>query len=145
MRILALDFGSANTGVAVCDPSGTVVRPLEAIGKAASEKGRGIIKEMVARENIGLVLVGLPVTLAGETGKQAQETEDFISALRSDLEVPVETWDERFTTKIAAEKGRHSKSNSHSIAACCLLEDYLGSREYRNRLTYNQGDGSEDE
>lgn len=130
-RILALDYGRVHTGAAVSDPTGTIVRPLEAIREAASPEGTRKIAAMVDSENIGAVIVGLPVSLNGELGAQARETADFIRVLDESLTVTIRPWDERFTSKLAAQKGRNSTSNPHSLAACCLLEDYLGSEEFR--------------
>lgn len=139
MRIMALDYGRVHTGAAVCDPSGTIVRPLHAIREAASPEGLSKIKSIVKTEEVEGVIVGMPVTLSGERGPQAQETEDFIAVLRSAIDVPVDSWDERFTSKLAALKGRYSESDPHSLAACCLLEDYLGSEEFRRRSGSPQG------
>ena len=130
-RILALDYGRVHTGAAICDPTGTIVRPLEAINDAASLEGNRKIARMVEEEDIGAVIVGLPVSLDGEHGAQAIETKEFITSLAGALEVPVKPWDERFTSKLAVQKGRYSTSDPHSLAACCLLEDYLDSEAYR--------------
>lgn len=130
-RILALDYGSANTGAALSDPGGSIVRPLDVVEKAASAKGQKKIADLVTREEVGLVIVGMPVTLSGEKGSQARETAGFVASLRDHLDIPVHTWDERFTSKLAAQKGRGSTSSPHSIAACCLLEDYLESHKHR--------------
>jgi len=132
-RILALDYGRVHTGVAVSDPSGTVVRPLDPIDDAASAAGLKRIASQVEEERVGLIMVGMPVSLSGEVGPQAKETADFVAALRDFLDVPVKTWDERFTSKIADIKGRFSKSSPHSLAACCLLEDYIGSDDFKRR------------
>lgn len=130
---MALDYGRVHTGVALSDPSGTIVRPLDAVSEAASPKGLKELGNLVEAEGVDEVIVGLPVSLSGEHGAQAQETEAFISLLKQALATPVLSWDERYTSRIAAEKGRHSESNPHSLAACCLLEDYLGSAAYRDR------------
>jgi len=130
-RILALDYGRVHTGVAICDPTGTIVRPMEAVREAATPEGIRKIAALVESERISAVIVGLPVSLSGELGTQAMETADFVKDLAGTLTVKVRTWDERFTSKLAAQKGRHSDTNPHSLAACCLLEDYLGSEEFR--------------
>jgi len=132
-RILALDYGRVHTGAAVCDPTGTIVRPLGEINEAATPEGNKKIASLVESENVGTVIVGLPVSLSGEHGSQAEETAGFIRALTGFLDIPVLSWDERFTSKLAEQKGRYSSSDPHSLAACCLLEDYLGSEEYRRR------------
>ncbi len=129
-RILALDFGRVHTGAAVSDPTGTIVRPLKPVENAATPEGLEAIARISREEKIARVIVGMPVSLSGERGRQALETEEFIAALAEVLPVPVSYWDERFTSKLAAAKGRHSDSDSHSLAACCLLEDYLVSNEF---------------
>ena len=91
MRVLALDFGSARTGVAVSDETGTLARPVGVVEKAASDAGLARLAELVATEEAQLVVVGLPLTLRGEHGAQARETEAFVDALRDRLVVPVET------------------------------------------------------
>lgn len=125
MRILALDYGKAHTGAAISDPTGTLVRPLDEISGAATEKGIAGIAALVQRENAGSVVVGVPVPLAGGKSKQTEEAEAFIAALNGALDISVIAWDERFTSKIAFARGRYSRASSHSLAACVLLEDYL--------------------
>ena len=93
MKVLALDFGSARTGVAVSDPTGTLARPLEVVRRAASKAGIARVVELVERGQAELVVVGLPLTLRGEHGEQARETERFVEALRARVGVPVESFD----------------------------------------------------
>ena len=123
MRVLALDYGAARTGVAVSDASGTVARPLDVVERAASAAGLRRIGEIVGQEGAELVVVGLPLTLRGERGAQARETEDFVEALRVSLDVPVETYDERFTTALAARGQGGAPEDAR--AAAHLLESYL--------------------
>ena len=89
MRVLALDFGSARTGVAVSDETGTLARPVGVVERAAGDAGLARLAELVAAEEAELVVVGLPLTLRGERGAQAEETEAFVEALRTRLSVPV--------------------------------------------------------
>lgn len=130
--MIALDYGKVHTGAAISDPSGTIVRPLPELRDAATDRGLAAVAELVSRENAVMVVVGMPVSLSGERGAQAEETAGFISELTALLPVRVVAWDERFTSKIARERGRGSAAAEHSIAACCLLEDYLSSAEYIN-------------
>ena len=106
MKTLALDYGAAHTGVAVSDATGTLARPVGIVERAASDAGLERIVALVADHEAELVVVGLPLTLRGERGAQARETEAFVEALRARLQVPVETEDERFTTVLAAADGR---------------------------------------
>ncbi|MGZ4282593.1 MAG: Holliday junction resolvase RuvX, partial [Gaiellaceae bacterium] len=101
MKVLAVDYGSARTGVAVSDPTGTIARPLGVVERAGSEPGLARLAELIRDEAAERVVVGLPLTLRGEHGAQAQETEAFLEALRGAVDVPVESFDERFTTGLA--------------------------------------------
>ena len=120
MKVLALDYGSARTGVAVSDPTGTVARPLCVVEQAATEAGLARLQELVRDEQAERVVVGLPLTLRGTRGEQAVETERFVTGLRAAIAVPVETFDERFTTTLAGPgEGEDARAAAH------LLSSYL--------------------
>jgi putative Holliday junction resolvase len=123
LKVLALDYGAARTGVAVSDPTGTLARPLCVVQRAASEAGLARLAELVRDEQAERVVVGLPLTLRGERGAQVGETERFLDALREVLEVPVDTFDERFTTALAAGGGGDAPEDAR--AAAHLLSSYL--------------------
>ena len=129
MKVLALDYGSARTGVAVSDPSGTIARPLCVVERAATEAGIQRLAELVRNEEAERVVVGLPLTLRGEHGVQARETEAFVEALRAAVDVPVESYDERFTTRLARTRPRDRPSDrsepDDARAAAHLLSSYL--------------------
>lgn len=129
MKVLALDYGSARTGVAVSDPTGTVARPLGVVERAASEEGITRLVELARAEDVEHVVVGLPLTLRGEHGAQAKETARFVELLRDAIDLPVESFDERFTTKLAEETGRGRAEQSSvaedAVAAAHLLTTYL--------------------
>ena len=120
MRVLALDYGAARTGVAISDPTGTISRPLEVVERAAAPAGLARLGTIVREHEVELVVVGMPLTLRGEHGAQAEETTAFVEALRAELEVAVETYDERFTTTLAERGG-----GSDAEAAAHLLSSYL--------------------
>ena len=123
---MALDYGAARTGVAVSDPTGTIARPLGIVERAASESGLARLAELARAEDVDRVVVGLPLTLRGDVGDQARETQAFVDSLRPLVGVPVEMWDERFTTALAAAGGaasRHSEEDAR--AAAHLLSSYL--------------------
>jgi len=124
--VIALDYGAARTGVAVSDPTGTLARPLGTIARAGSDAGLRHVAALVTEHDAGLVVVGLPLTLKGERGEQAQETERFVEALRRAVSVPVETFDERFTTRLAAQTGSTgAAADEDARAAAHLLAGYL--------------------
>jgi len=127
-RTLALDYGDARCGLAVADPSGTVVRPLALVERPSTRRGLTTLAALVAEHAAGRVVVGLPLTLAGEEGVQATETRAFAERLRSRLSVPVDLHDERLTTAQARRTGAGSASAEDSRAAAVLLESYLAVR-----------------
>jgi len=119
VRILALDFGSARTGVAVSDPTGVVARPLGVVAKGNIDEIAAIVREQEVEE----IVVGHPLTLRGERGEQAKATERFVKALRAAVEVPVVLFDERFTTDLAQQTS--SATSEDARAAAHLLSSYL--------------------
>jgi putative Holliday junction resolvase len=125
MRVLALDYGSARLGCAISDPSGTVVSPLAVIEPPDVRA----VAALVAEHGVERVVVGLPVSLDGREGEQAAATRAFCRELERAVEVPVETYDERLTTRMAAASRREGASAAEdSLAAAHLLDSYLAAR-----------------
>jgi putative transcription antitermination factor YqgF len=123
VKVIALDFGSARTGVAVSDPTGTLARPLCVVERATSEAGLAELARLVRAEEADRVVVGLPLTLRGARGEQAVATERFVAALRGVVAVPVVLYDERFTTELARQTP--SAAAEDARAAAHLLTSYL--------------------
>ena len=123
MKVLALDYGSARTGVAVSDPTGTIPRPLGVVADVAAQDGFDRLLEVIRIEQPEMIVVGLPLTLRGEHGEQARATERFVETLREAVDVPVESLDERFTTALAAQTP--SRAAEDARAAAHLLTTYL--------------------
>jgi putative Holliday junction resolvase len=123
VKVLALDYGSARTGVAVSDPSGVIARPLTTVERVGTEQGSKRLLALVAEEQPEQIVVGLPLTLRGERGEQARETEAFVERLRKAVSIPVEVYDERLTTVLAARTP--SAAPEDALAAAHLLESYL--------------------
>jgi putative holliday junction resolvase len=123
VKVIALDFGTARTGVAISDPTGVVARPLCVVERAASEAGLAELARLVREQDAGQVVVGHPLTLRGERGEQARATERFAEALRAALDVPVVLFDERFTTDLARQTP--SATSEDARAAAHLLSGYL--------------------
>jgi putative holliday junction resolvase len=123
VKVLALDYGRARTGVAVSDPTGTLARPLCVVERAGSDDGLRRVAELIAAEGADRVVVGLPLTLRGERGEQARQTEAFVQALSSRTDVPVVTFDERFTTDLA--ECTPARAAEDARAAAHLLSSYL--------------------
>jgi putative holliday junction resolvase len=127
MRVLAIDHGDVRAGTAVCDPSGTIVRPLGVISPPDPAEAARVAAEAGAE----LVVVGLPVSLDGAEREQAASARGFAEALATELgEIPVETYDERLTSRMAAESARTgAEAPADALAAAHLLESYLASRQ----------------
>jgi putative Holliday junction resolvase len=123
MKVMALDFGSARTGVAVSDPTGLIARPLCVVQRAASDDGLSQLERLVMDEDVETVVVGHPLTLRGDRGEQARASERFAQTLRERLEVPVVLFDERFTTDLAQQTP--SAAAEDARAAAHLLSSYL--------------------
>lgn len=123
MKVLALDYGAARTGVAVSDPTGTIARPLGVVERAAGEQGLAELAALARREEVEQIVVGLPLTLRGEHGHQAAETERFVEALRGVTDLPIASFDERYTTRLA--QARTNGTQEDAAAAAYLLTSYL--------------------
>lgn len=129
MRVLALDYGSARCGVAVCDPTQTVVTPIEPVLAAGTRAGIGALAALVAQREVACVVVGLPLSLSGAQTAQTAEAREFAQRLARRLgdDVPVVLHDERLTTRLAQRDVFRSASED-SRAAAHLLEDWLAQR-----------------
>lgn len=123
MKVMALDYGSARTGVAVSDPTGTIARPLCVVERAHTDPGLEQLSALVRDEQVDEVVVGLPLTLRGDHGEQARASEQFAARLRKRLDVPVVLFDERFTTDLAQQTPSDGELDAR--AAAHLLSGYL--------------------
>jgi putative Holliday junction resolvase len=127
VRVLALDYGSARCGCAVSDPTGLLATTIEAVERPLSRRGlsrlRGLVHELGAER----VVVGLPLSLSGADSSQTRESREFAERLRQELTVPVELYDERFTTRLAERHG--GRASEDSRAAAHLLEAWLAAHE----------------
>jgi putative Holliday junction resolvase len=125
VRVLALDHGTARIGCAISDPSGTLATPLPVIEPPEPRS----VAELVAEHGVERVVVGLPLHLSGEEGSQAGLARSFCGELEALLDVPVEAYDERLTTRMAdASKRQGASAAPDSLAAAHLLQDYLAGR-----------------
>ena len=129
-RLMALDVGSRRTGVAVSDELGLYAHARPAL-KGGTRALLDALPPLVDAESIDEVVVGLPLTLAGEDSAQTAATRAFVERLRERLDVPVTTWDERLTSVEAARyvpSDRHRDGALDSAAAALLLQAVLDSR-----------------
>ena len=123
MRVLALDYGRARCGCAVSDPTGVLATPIDPIASPGSKRGLARLRALAAELGAERVVVGLPVSLSGTDSAQTAETRAFAARLGEELPVPVELYDERFTTRLAERTG--GRASEDSRAAAHLLEGWL--------------------
>jgi putative Holliday junction resolvase len=126
MRVLALDYGSARCGCAVSDPTGVLATPLDPVAAPRTKRGLARLRSLVRQLEAERVVVGLPLSLSGRDSAQTVETRDFAADLQAAVAVPVELYDERFTTRLAARTG--GRASEDSRAAAHLLESWLAAR-----------------
>lgn len=135
MKIMAVDFGDARTGLAVCDRTETLASPVGVI----QEKGLAKLAEKIvyaSREfEAGMIVLGLPINMDGTEGKRAEKTRHLGSIIANITELPVEYWDERRTSKTAdillteaGTFGKKRKDTQDAVAAAIILESYLAYR-----------------
>lgn len=123
-RVLALDFGSARCGVAMSDPSGTIASPLPVVQKAGTPSGLRRIVRLIEEYRVERVILGLPIGLSGRDTEQTRRTREFGARLQAAVAVPVELYDERFTTRLA-ERDVDARAHEDSRAAAHLLGEWL--------------------
>ena len=133
MRYLAIDYGSARTGLAICDADETLASPLTVLASGKNLLAR--IGEIVAAEDVEGLVVGLPLNMDGSEGPQAQKTKAFAGRLHAETGVPVHFQDERLSSFGAAEKlGEMGLSRSKqrtrldAVAAAEILQAFLDER-----------------
>jgi putative Holliday junction resolvase len=126
LRVVALDYGSARCGVAVSDPTGTLATPLEPVLRPGTKNGLRRLKDLVRELGAERIVVGLPTSLGGGDSAQTREARQFADRLKAVVDVPVQLYDERFTTSLAHQAGGTAALDSR--AAAVLLDEWLNVR-----------------
>ena len=136
MRVMAVDYGDARTGIAVSDESGVLTGQAWVFnGKNQQTITQHIIEEAVSR-GVATIVVGYPKNMNGTIGPRAEKSEKLAESIRGLCDIEVTLWDERMTTmsahRILDETGRYGKKRKKTIdavAASVILESYLASRK----------------
>lgn len=125
-------MGDARIGMAVADPTGVLATPIPALVRSDERDDVRRVIETADREEAFRIVVGLPISLDGSRGPQAQKVVRFCAALRSATDLPVVTWDERFSTveaerllRAAGAKPSRDRARLDSAAAAVILQAYL--------------------
>ena len=136
MRVLAVDYGDARTGIAISDLLCSIVGSTTVIHSRNQEKTIQEIAVLVKEKEVGEIVVGLPRNMDGSEGPRAQLCREFAQKLQAELQLPLTMWDERRTTveahQILSEHNYHGKKRKNTVdavAASLILEGYLGFRK----------------
>jgi putative holliday junction resolvase len=130
MRYLAIDYGTKRTGLAICDPSETIVSPLEVVrtGKGLLQK----LSDVIKKENVEAIVIGLPLNMDDSQGPQTKIVLTFAEKIKASMDIPVHLQDERLSSFAAEEKladagfyGRQKKRRLDAIAAAEILQAFL--------------------
>ena len=136
MRVMAVDYGDARTGIAVSDLLCSIVGSTTVIHSRNQEKTIREIAALAKEKEVGEIVVGLPRNMDGSEGPRAQLCREFAEKLQQELGLPIAMWDERRTTveahQILSEHNYHGKKRKNTVdavAASLILEGYLGFRK----------------
>ena len=134
MRILAVDPGTKRIGIAVSDPTGLIATPLTVLPRKDAEAE---ISKLVVELEVELVIVGIPRGLGGNETQSGRMAREFVASLTTEVDVPIEEADERFTSRIAEEalleagvSRRDRRASTDKVAAAVLLQSYLDSKRH---------------
>ena len=134
-RVLALDLGKKRIGLALSDELGVTAQGLETLQRTNIREDLARISQLVAEQDVSLILIGNPLHMSGREGRQAEYARDFGQRLKAASGVGVEYWDERLTTvaaqRVLRESGISIEKRAKAVdrlAAVILLESYLDSR-----------------
>lgn len=132
MKIMAVDFGDARTGLAICDKTELLASPVGVIHEKRFEHTVEKVAAAAAENRAEAVIVGLPLNMNGSEGPRAELCRNFAEQLSSRVNVPVRMWDERQTTVSAAgylnqtdTRGKKRKEVIDAVAAVIILDSYL--------------------
>ncbi|MCX6143890.1 MAG: Holliday junction resolvase RuvX [Ignavibacteriales bacterium] len=134
---MGIDYGTRRIGISLSDPLQIIAQPFDTLPNDKLALSR--ICEIVEKEAVDVVVVGMPLNLKGEKAQKAQEVERFIEMLKGQTSAEIVSWDERFTTRMAhqtmldmgtkRQERRSNKGRIDAMAAAILLQSYLDSRK----------------
>jgi putative Holliday junction resolvase len=135
MRLMGLDVGDKRIGIALSDESLIIASPRETLERKGTGKDVARLVELARQEDVQEIVVGMPLSMNGSMGPQAEKVARFVESLRAASELPVVTWDERFSTKgaeralLLADVSRAKrKTVVDQLAAALILQSYLDAR-----------------
>jgi len=139
MRILGVDYGSKRIGLSVSDPSGRIATPLGVRHRVSASQDADFFRELARSHELARIVVGVPRNTDGTEGEKAQEARRYGAWLAAELGLPVEYWDERFSTaqadrqlRAAGVRSRTRKRRRDMLAAQIMLQSYLDAMAHRD-------------
>ncbi|WP_417797976.1 Holliday junction resolvase RuvX [Terasakiella pusilla] len=139
-RLLGIDLGTKTIGLAISDVIRMVASPVETLAKGKFSKDVVKIKALIEKEEVGGIVLGLPVEMDGTQGKRAQATKAFASNLLREIDLPILLWDERLSTvaverMLIGEADMTRKRRAEVVdraAAAFILQGVLEALEHQN-------------
>jgi putative Holliday junction resolvase len=135
MRILGLDYGDRRLGFALSDPLGSIAFPRETVTLQHPNQALKAVTQMCATTRAEKLVIGYPLNMDGSKGPRTDITDRFIAQLRPQLNIPIETWDERLSTRTAEAalieggvRRERRKEFVDKMAAQIMLQHYLDSQ-----------------
>ena len=132
MRSLGLDIGDKRIGVALSDPGGILASPFTIINRTDDRADIEAIIDIINQQRVKQIVVGLPLSMDGSMGKQAEKVKSFVQTFSNKTQVPIEFRDERLTTVLARRlmqaartKKTRKKVRDDAVAAALILQGYL--------------------
>jgi putative Holliday junction resolvase len=131
-KVLAIDLGEKRIGLAISDETRTIATGYDVLPRKSRREDFERLLEIIEEQKITLVVMGLPITLSGEEGQRAAWVHDYSADLNKHISVPLEFWDERYSTKQAeaslharGKRGKKARERVDAVAAAFILQDYL--------------------
>lgn len=142
MKIMAVDYGDARTGLAVCDRTEMLASPVGVVEERDFSALATKVAYMAIEYDVKEIIVGLPKNMDGSSGNRAQKCELFVEEIAKFTEIPIKLWDERRTTieatnilNVTNTRGKKRKATIDAVAATLILEGYLRFRENESAKT----------
>ncbi|MEO0123738.1 MAG: Holliday junction resolvase RuvX [candidate division WOR-3 bacterium] len=132
MKIMAIDYGKIHIGIALTDPLGIIAQPYLTIRYKSYKELIKRLKFICEENNVGLILIGNPLLLDGKDSAMSDEIKRFVTRLKKSLNIEVQLWDERYTSRLAAKLLKDfgiKNKNLDQISASLMLEEYLRQKE----------------
>ena len=137
MKLLGLDWGSKRIGIAISTNSSGIALPLRTLSRTSWTNDVSTIKNIIETHNVSMIIIGLPLLLSGKLGQQALDIKNAVTNLQTEIEIPINLFDERLTTqqsyKILKEtQTKNSKIDEKidEVSACLILQSYIDSNHH---------------